>query len=165
MTLSPRRLLVAGRALLSAAFAIIADPSLAGNSVNTGYFGGVAITGYDPVSYFTEGRAVRGVPDHAYSWLGTTWYFATPDHKELFARDPTKYAPQYGGFCSLGVSYGESTANIDPEAWRIIDGKLYLNYSVAGGAEWEQRFAEYRAAAEAKWPGIRARLEGETSRE
>jgi YHS domain-containing protein len=150
MTLSPRRLLVAGSALLSAGFAIIADPSLAGNSVNTGYFGGVAIMGYDPVAYFTEGRAVRGVPDHAYSWLGTTWHFATPDHKELFARDPTKYAPQYGGYCSLGVAY---------------DGKLYLSYSVAGGVEWEQRFAEYRAAAEAKWPGIRARLEGEPSRE
>jgi hypothetical protein len=63
------------------------------------------------------------------------------------------------------VAYGESTANIDPEAWRIIDGKLYLNYSVTGVVEWEQRFAEHRAAAEAKWPGIRARLEGEPSRE
>jgi len=158
-------MLVAGGALLSAACALTAAPSLAGSSVNTGYFGGVAIMGYDPVAYFTERRAVKGTPDYAYSWLGATWHFASPDHKELFARDPTKYAPQYGGHCSLGVAYGESTANIDPEAWRIIDGKLYLNYSAVGSVEWEKRYTEHRAVAEAKWPGIKARLEAEPSRE
>jgi YHS domain-containing protein len=115
-----------------AAFASSA-PAGAGTAVNTGYFGGVAIEGYDTVAYFTDGQATKGSEEFAHDWLGATWYFANAEHRDLFVAQPVKYAPQYGGHCSLGTAFGESTANIDPEAWSIINGKLYLQYSKAGG--------------------------------
>ncbi|MDK1388676.1 YHS domain-containing (seleno)protein [Sinorhizobium sp. 8-89] len=98
------------------------------NLVNTGYFGDVAIKGYDPVAYFTENKAVEGSPQYSHRWLGATWHFASAEHRDLFMREPSKYAPQYGGYCADGVSFGTVTTNIDPKAWRIIDGKLYISY-------------------------------------
>ncbi|WEX86434.1 hypothetical protein PZN02_002716 [Sinorhizobium garamanticum] len=96
--------------------------------VNTGYFGDVAIKGYDPVAYFTENKAVEGSPKYSHRWLGANWHFASAEHRDLFMREPSKYAPQYGGYCADGVSFGTVTTNIDPKAWRIIDGKLYISY-------------------------------------
>jgi YHS domain-containing protein len=144
-----------------AAFASSA-PAGAGTAVNTGYFGGVAIEGYDPVAYFTESRAVKGSDAFAYDWLGATWYFANAEHRELFTTQPVRYAPQYGGHCALGTAFGESTANIDPEAWAIVDGKLYLQYSQGARDEWERDRAARIAAADQKWPEIKARLESES---
>jgi len=95
-------------------------------SVNTGYFGNVAILGYDPVAYFTDGRAVQGSPEISQSWLGATWHFASTQHRDTFTANPISYAPQYGGFCAGSMSVGLVTDNIDPNSWRIIDGKLYL---------------------------------------
>ena len=129
----------------------------AGGQINTGYFGGIAIKGYDPVAYFIEGRAIKGSEAFAHEWLGETWHFANARHRDLFAADPVKYAPQFGGYCSLGVACGENTANIDPEAWRIIDGKLYLNYNKGGAAELEQKPGEL-TKAKANWPKIKANL-------
>src|SRR5437660_12324660 len=103
-------------ALVAIAVSIEAGPVLADGSVNTGYFGGVAIMGYDPVAYFTEGRAVKGSPAIAYDWLGATWNFAKPEHKELFVSDPVRYAPQYGGSCASGIANSESAASMDPES-------------------------------------------------
>ncbi|WHO80610.1 YHS domain-containing (seleno)protein [Rhizobium leguminosarum] len=102
--------------------------------VNTGYFGDVAIKGYDPVAYFTENQAIEGSETYSYHWLGATWYFASARNRDLFKGDPSRYAPQYGGYCADGVSFGTVTTNIDPKAWRIIDGKLYLSYD-PGAAE------------------------------
>lgn len=161
MTFSGRLLhkVLPGSGGLALALALSPVPSFADSPVNTGYFGGVAIMGYDTVAYFTEGKAVKGSADLAHDWLGATWNFATAEHKELFSRDPDKYAPQYGGFCALGAAFGESTSNIDPEAWQIIDGKLYLNYSSGATDQWEAGYEEYHAKAEANWPDIKARLE------
>lgn len=125
------------------------------SEVNTGYFGNVAIKGYDPVAYFTKKRAVKGSEDIAYEWLGAEWHFANTKHKKLFADDPVNYAPQYGGYCADGIAYGDTTTNIDPEAWRIIDGKLYLNYDQGAAAEIEEVPGQLEKA-EAKWPEIRA---------
>ena len=141
-----------------AAFASSA-PAAAGTAVNTGYFGGVAIEGYDPVGYFTEGRPMKGSEEFVYDWLGAIWYFANAQHRDLFAKQPVKYAPQYGGHCALGTAFGESTANIDPEAWSIVDGKLYLQYSKSGREEWERDRANRIAAADQKWPEVKASLE------
>ncbi|HEV7318084.1 MAG TPA: YHS domain-containing (seleno)protein [Ensifer sp.] len=105
-----------------------AGPSLAEEPVNTGYFGDVAIKGYDPVAYFTENKAVEGSPEFSYRWLGATWQFANAEHRDQFMKEPTRYAPQYGGYCADGVSFGTVTTNIDPKAWRIIENKLYLSY-------------------------------------
>ena len=100
------------------AIALIAGyvPALATDAVNTGYFGGVAIMGYDTVAYFTEGRAMKGSEEFSYEWLGTPWHFANAKHRELFIGDPTKYAPQYGGYCVGEVAFNGATINIDPRS-------------------------------------------------
>ena len=129
----------------------------AGGLINTGYFGGIAIKGYDPVAYFTMGRAMKGSERFAHKWFGTPWHFANAKHRDLFAADPVKYAPQFGGYCADGVAYGQSTANIDPEAWRIIDGKLYLNYAKGVAAVLEESPGEL-TKAKTNWPKVKAKL-------
>ncbi len=126
--------------------------------VNTGYFGNVAIMGYDTVAYFTMDDAVKGSEDHAIEWLGATWQFANAEHRQSFMANPIKYEPQYGGLCSLGVSYGEATREIDPEAWSIIKEKLYLNYSKGGAGDFVEESDTMIARADAKWPKVKARL-------
>ncbi|MBO1909476.1 hypothetical protein J4G37_32215 [Microvirga sp. 3-52] len=133
-------------------------PTLAGDLVNTGYFGGVAIKGYDPVAYFTEGRPMKGSEEFTYEWLGTPWHFANRQHLEMFMSDPAKYAPQYGGYCVGEVAYAGITSNIDPEAWRILDGKLYLSYDKGFAAEFAAHPGEYLPKAEANWPALKAKL-------
>src|SRR3954470_18612144 len=103
---SRRRIRLAAAAVAFATLALAHGPTLAGNTVNTGYFGGIAIMGYDPVAYFTEGRPVKGTEEFSYRWLGTPWYFASEEHRDLFIKDPARYAPQYGGYC-----VGEVAAN------------------------------------------------------
>jgi hypothetical protein len=130
--------------------------------VNTGYFGGVAIQGYDPVAYFTEARAVKGLPEFSQEFLGETWQFASAEHRDMFAATPVKYAPQYGGYCAGEVLYADVTSgvttNIDPEAWRIIDGKLYLFYDKGYAQVFEDHADEWLAKADANWPKVEARL-------
>ena len=147
-------------ALVVVLFAVVLGSwsnSSAAGEINTGYFGNVAMKGYDPVAYFTESRAVKGSKDISSDWLGATWHVATTEHRDFFTASPIKYAPQYGGLCSDGVAYGSTTTNIDPEAWRIIDGKLYLNYDPGAAAELEETPGQI-AKAEANWPKIRASL-------
>ncbi|UXN63742.1 hypothetical protein N8E89_14585 [Phyllobacterium sp. A18/5-2] len=113
----------------AAAFALsLVQPAIAEEFVNTGYFGDVAIKGYDPVAYFTQHQAMQGSAKYSHQWLGATWHFASAENRDLFAADPAKYAPQYGGYCADGVSFGTVTTNVDPKAWRIIEGKLYISY-------------------------------------
>ncbi len=110
----------------------VASLSLSSNDARAGQINAdsdnVAIKGYDSVAYFTISEAVKGSEEFAYSWLGTTWYFANEEHWHAFTDEPIKYAPQYGGYCAIGVSFGRRVTDIDPKAWRIVDGKLYLNY-------------------------------------
>ena len=152
------------RPLSLAALAVIAlsvqvGPALADTSVNTGYFGGVAIMGYDPVAYFTDNRAVKGSEKNSYVWLGTPWYFASPEHMEMFKGEPVKYAPQYGGYCAAGISEGSSpTVNIDPEAFKIIDGKLYLTYDKSHTADFAAHAGDAVPKADTNWPKIKADL-------
>lgn len=139
----------------------LAGPAAAASPVNTGLFGGVAIMGYDPVAYFTLGRAMKGSPEFEHHWLGTPWHFANAEHRDLFAADPARYAPQYGGFCTLGVGLdGHAAENIDPErAWRIIDGKLYFVYDPTYAEELDGPGRdEWLASAEANWPDLEARI-------
>ncbi|MEL6471046.1 MAG: YHS domain-containing (seleno)protein [Cyanobacteria bacterium J06623_4] len=114
---------------------------------------GLAIRGTDPVAYFTEGAAISGRPEFAYSWRNATWQFASAENRDLFAANPEQYAPQYGGFCAWAVSEGY-TASIDPEAWRIVDGRLYLNYSQGVQRQWEQDIPGNISRADANWPGV-----------
>jgi YHS domain-containing protein len=115
---------------------------------------GAAIRGYDPVAYFTEERPVEGKAEHTAEYMGATWRFASAANRDLFATDPGKYAPQYGGYCAWAVA-NNYTASIDPEAWSVRDGKLYLNYSKVVRARWALDKAGNITAADRNWPGLR----------
>jgi YHS domain-containing protein len=145
-------------AACSAALMLGFAPASAANNVNTGYFGGVAIMGYDPVAYFTEGHSVKGSEEFAYDWLGTPWHFASRKHQELFKSEPVKYAPQFGGYCAGEIAFDGVTINIDPDAWRIIDGKLYLGYGKGFAADLEAHPDKYLPKAEANWPKLEGKL-------
>ncbi len=118
------------------------------------YLGG-AIRGYDPVAYFTEGKPVAGKRTHRLEWKGATWSFSSAKNKELFEAAPEKYAPRYGGYCAFAVSRG-STASIDPDAWSIVDGALYLNYSLGVRAQWSGDIPGNIAKGNANWPKLLA---------
>ena len=155
---------VTGKATVRAAgvaFALLAFAPLAHGQeaeiVNTGYFGDVAIRGYDPVAYFTENKAVEGSERFSHHWLGATWHFASAKNRDLFVRQPLKYAPQYGGHCADGVSLGTITTNIDPKAWRIIDGKLYLNYD-PGAADGFAKNPTKVVDSQKYWPEVKQTL-------
>ncbi len=144
---------IAGVAL--AAAMLFAGPALAGK-----YFedDGLAIGGYDPVAYFTDGKPVEGEERFSLDHDGTTWRFASAANRDTFKADPAKYAPQYGGFCAYAVSQGY-TAKIEPDAWRIVDGKLYLNYSTSVNRRWAEDIKGYIEAGDRNWPEIVKKLE------
>lgn len=139
--------------------ALCATPAFADDSVNTGYFGGVAIMGYDTVAYFTEGKAMKGSEKFSYEWLGTPWLFANAEHRAKFISEPIKYAPQYGGYCAGEVALGSVTVNIDPEAFKIIDGKLYLIYDKGNAEQFAAHAEEAVPKADGNWPKVAADLE------
>jgi len=121
--------------------------------VSTGTFSDLAVSGYDPVAYFAAGRPVEGKSALEYEWNGTTWRFASAGNLAAFKASPEAYAPQYGGYCAWAVSQGY-TAKSDPEAWRIVDGKLYLNYSRDIQKRWEQDIRGNIVKADANWPKV-----------
>jgi YHS domain-containing protein len=110
----------------------------------------VAIKGYDPVAYFTDGKPVAGKSDYEATWQGLRWRFATPAHRDAFATEPEKYAPQYAGYCALGMAMGVKY-EIDPEQWTIVDGKLYLNYDRAGRDQFRKDLPTNIAKADSNW--------------
>ena len=118
-------------------------------SINTNAEG-VALKGYDAVAYFTQNQAVMGKSEIQDEWMGVRWYFANEEHKQAFIKNPEKYAPQYGGYCAFAVSQG-SKADIDPDAWTVIDGKLYLNVNQAVRTRWLQNSAVYIQKADENW--------------
>ena len=113
----------------------------------------LALNGYDPVAYFTVGKPVKGTAAVAATYEGATWYFATEANKATFLAEPAKYVPQYGGYCAWAVSQGY-TASADPNVWKIVDGKLYMNYSSAVGANWSKDIAGNITKANANWPKV-----------
>ena len=96
----------------------------------------VAVKGFDTVAYFTEQTAVQGNPRFEFVWNGAKWLFANRENLEKFKANPEAFAPQFGGYCSFAVSKGY-TADSDPQAWKIVDGKLYLNYNPKVKELWE----------------------------
>ena len=140
------------RFLCGLVFLTAALSARAEKPVNTTFLG-VAIKGYDPVAYFTDSKPVKGDSDYAYEWNGAEWRFASSAHRDLFKADPVKYAPQYGGYCAWAVSRGY-TAGIDPDAWKIVNGRLYLNYSTSVQKQWAEDIPGNVAKAEENWPKI-----------
>ncbi len=112
-----------------------------------------AIRGYDPVAYFTDAAPTRGSDQFTASWQGATFHFASAENLKLFKADPAAYAPQYGGYCAYAVSKG-ATATTVPEAWTIVDGKLYLNYSLGIKQRWSGDVPGNIRAANSNWPAV-----------
>lgn len=115
--------------------------------------GGAAIRGYDPVAYFTDAKPVKGSEQFTYPWRGATWRFASAENRDRFAAAPQKYAPQYGGYCAYGVAGGYAVS-IDPAAWSVVDGKLFLNYSTGVRADWVKDTPGYIRKADSNWPKV-----------
>jgi hypothetical protein len=115
---------------------------------------GLAIQGYDPVAYFTDARPRRGLEAHFFDWQGARWRFVSAANRDAFAADPERYTPAYGGFCAFGMASGYKVG-IDPEAWAIVDGKLYLNYSKSVQRNWQADIPGYIAKANTTWPTLK----------
>ncbi len=112
---------------------------------------GLALKGYDAVAYFDQGKAVTGKKDFEHSWMGATWRFSTVENRDLFAKNPEKYAPQFGGYCAYGVT-GGYLAPTDPTAWKVVEGKLYLNYDSDIQKKWSEDIPGNIKKANEKWP-------------
>lgn len=113
----------------------------------------LAIKGYDTVAYFTLGRATRGSESFAHRWHEMTWHFSSQAHRDLFAANPEQYAPQYDGFCAWAMTESR-LAITDPEVWKIVDGKLYLNCSQAAFEKWSRDIPGHIMKADAIWKGM-----------
>lgn len=121
--------------------------------VYTPTFSSLAVGGHDPVAYFTDGKPVEGSSDHELEWNGATWRFSSAENLAAFKADPEAYAPRYGGYCAWAVSQGYP-ASADPTAWRVVDNKLYLNYSSDIQRRWEQNIPGNIVKADANWPKV-----------
>lgn len=132
---------------------LVGAPSLAHAQPRVFTDRGLAIRGHDAVAYFTAGRPVRGSAAFAHDWNGATWRFASAANRDRFAAEPARYAPAFGGFCAYAVSEGY-TAPTDPNAWRIVDGRLFLNYDRGVQRRWEQDIPGRIARGDANWPRL-----------
>ncbi|NRB05662.1 MAG: YHS domain protein [Rhodobacteraceae bacterium] len=149
MSLTRRQILALTAAtpfILSARSAAAATPSVYTER-------GVAVDGTDVVAYFTEGRPVSGSAEITHEWMDATWRFSSEENRAAFAANPEAYAPQYGGYCAYAVSEGY-TASTVPEAWKIVDGKLYLNYSRRIQRRWERDIPGRISSGDANWPKV-----------
>ncbi len=124
--------------------------------VHTGFLSNVAVGGYDPVAYFTDGRPVRGTTQHRITHQGYEYRFASAEHLAAFRANPSRYLPQYGGYCAWAVAQGYTAAG-NPNNWRIVDGKLYLNYNDEIQQRWERDIPGFIRSANANWPGVLSR--------
>ena len=115
---------------------------------------GLALRGFDPVAYFTDNKPVKG--DFAITVVhdDATYRFASEENKKLFEANPEKYLPQYGGFCAYGVANGVKVDG-DPELWRVVDDKLYLNLSPVVVELWNKDIPGKIGEADKNWPGIK----------
>lgn len=147
------RSLLAALAFALAPFALAAPAYADQAPVYTGLLSRVAVGGYDPVAYFTHGRPVRGSNRFRIMHHGYEYRFASAEHLAAFRAEPSRYAPQYGGYCAWAVSQGY-TASGDPNHWRIVDGRLYLNYNAEIQRRWEGDIPGHIRDANVNWPGV-----------
>jgi enamine deaminase RidA (YjgF/YER057c/UK114 family) len=117
----------------------------------------LSINGYDPVAYFTDGKPVQGKPEFEYVWRRLRWRFANGEHRDLFTRDPKHYAPQYDGYCALGTSANQEAHKdtVDPAAWAIVDGKLYLTHNRYWLQVWRENAKEHISQADQDWEAVK----------
>lgn len=134
----------------SAAFAYSETSTKAVNVDNVG----LAIRGYDPVAYFTVGKPIAGNPQFTAQHDGATYRFASAANRDAFAEEPAKYAPAFGGFCAMGAVF-EKKLDGDPNLWRIVDGKLYLNVGEPAQKRWLEDVPGNIGKAQTNWTKIK----------
>jgi YHS domain-containing protein len=115
--------------------------------------GRTALWGYDPVSYFTAGRPEQGSAEFSFRFDDTTYWFASEEHRKMFAADPERYAPQFKGYCALSVARGLKI-EADPEAWAIWNGKLFVFGSKDGVPEFKANPGQIADKANAAWTSL-----------
>ena len=118
--------------------------------------GRVALDGYDAVSYVSAGKPLRGRPELEHRWKDAVWRFSTTENRDRFIEEPERYAPQFGGYCAYAVSKGY-TASGDPLVWRIVDDRLYVNYSREAARLWQEDIPGNIAKGRRNWPGVLGR--------
>lgn len=117
--------------------------------------GGLGAKGYDVVSYFADGKAMKGSPQFTHDYGGVKWQFASAEHRDMFKADPARYAPQYAGYCAYGVAVG-GLYDVEPDtAWTVADGKLYLNKNAGVKQTWIKDIPGYIGKADAAWPKLK----------
>lgn len=120
----------------------------------------LSISGYDPVAYFTDGKPVPGSSEFEYVWHDARWRFASAAHRDLFVKDPEHYAPQYDGYCAMGVAWQQPHKDtVDPNAWTIVDGKLFLTHTTRSLAAWQEKAAENIKRADQNWSTVEHQAE------
>ena len=146
-------LLVASAAIPSApAFAVVPEST---SAVNTDDLG-IALHGYDPVAYFTVGAPTKGSASFTAKYEGASYHFASAENMRKFKANPSAFAPQYGGFCAMGVAL-EKKLDGDPAAWKIVDGKLYLNVNADVSVAWQRDIPGNLEKANDYWPEIKGK--------
>ncbi len=139
---------------LTAATATMISARSARARIFTGFIEGTAVGGYDAVAYHTQGEAVPGDPSITLSHEGATWRFASEANRAAFEADPSAYAPEYGGHCAWAAAQGY-LAQGDPEIWRIIDGRLFLNATEGVNRRWLRNLDAFIVQADANWPSLK----------
>jgi hypothetical protein len=137
-------------ALVAASPFAVPMPSLAGDEAP------LAIKGYDPVAYFTVGKATPGLPEIEHRWDEHRYWFSRPEHRDLFRTAPERYAPQFTNLCAMALALGK-IVEADPESWLISDGKLFIFGGPAGRDLFQQELAENIAKANQNRAQIRER--------
>jgi len=115
----------------------------------------LALGGYDPVAYFSIGKATVGKIEFSAVHENAIYRFASAAHRDSFVATPARYLPQYGGYCAYAASQGYK-ANADPKAWHVIDGRLFVNYNTSVAKRWAADAADYIKAGDANWPHVKA---------
>jgi len=134
-------------------FLLFLSTSFAGELVNVSGASGIALSGYDPVAFFTEKKPVHGDPGITASYEGATYLFSSKKHQAKFESNPSKYAPQYGGFCAFGASVG-ALFPVEVDTWQIRDGKLYLNLNPGILKAFNKDFKGNVSKADQNWPDL-----------
>jgi YHS domain-containing protein len=154
MTLSlPRRLLAAGLLSLAVAATAAAFDPKSTSPVNVDQTG-VALRGHDPVAYFTGGKPTPGAATFQSKFDGATYQFSSAANKDMFDKEPAKFAPQYGGFCAFAAAKG-AKFDADPSVFKVVDGKLYMNFNADVSSKWNADVPGHIKAANTNWPGLK----------
>jgi YHS domain-containing protein len=138
------------RTFMSCLFFLSIATGLGGRAIGESPADDVAIKGYDAVAYFEAGKALKGSALFIYKWHDMAWYFLTQTNRDLFATNSEKYAPQYDGYCAWAMMEGR-IAQTDPEVWKIVSGKLYLNCSTAAYEKWSKDIPGNIKKADTNW--------------